>query len=286
MANEQLKDALRQAGMTPEQFAEIIQVDPKTVQRWLAGRTPYPRHRHTIAQALDVPEHELWPGAVAPPTDTSSNGQTSAAGTEVTGTWGYLDDPGTPDPADVIANSDGPIDLLENGLAGISLDRAITQALSDHASAERPARIITPVPGWRLETLIGNPHIQIIVIDPDFTANHTLLRAGDTMLLSFDLAGAADWPAPLLTLTRQPEGLFERLLDHLDLLCEEPEKIITQPEELDIYRTNAGEDEQGEEEYELERPDERENTPGYADDLPFAEQLEPPRRWPGRPPEN
>ncbi|MBV9363196.1 MAG: helix-turn-helix transcriptional regulator [Solirubrobacterales bacterium] len=53
MADTNLKDALRRAGMTPEEFAEVVGVDPKTVQRWVAGSTtPYPRHRATIARAL------------------------------------------------------------------------------------------------------------------------------------------------------------------------------------------------------------------------------------------
>jgi len=52
MTDTNLKNALRRAGMTPEEFAEIVQVDPKTVQRWVAGTTiPYPRHRATIARA-------------------------------------------------------------------------------------------------------------------------------------------------------------------------------------------------------------------------------------------
>lgn len=62
MANENLKSALKNAGMTPEEFASIIQVDPKSVQRWIAGTTtPYPRHRAKISRALDIAEHELWP---------------------------------------------------------------------------------------------------------------------------------------------------------------------------------------------------------------------------------
>jgi len=39
MANEQLKNALRRAGLTPEKFAEVVRVSPKTVGRWLAGTT-------------------------------------------------------------------------------------------------------------------------------------------------------------------------------------------------------------------------------------------------------
>jgi transcriptional regulator with XRE-family HTH domain len=44
-----------------EQLAEAVQVDPKTVQRWLKGRVPYHRHRWAIAGVLDEDEHYLWP---------------------------------------------------------------------------------------------------------------------------------------------------------------------------------------------------------------------------------
>jgi DNA-binding transcriptional regulator YiaG len=37
MANENLEDALRSAGLTSEQFAQVIDVDPQTVQRWVSG---------------------------------------------------------------------------------------------------------------------------------------------------------------------------------------------------------------------------------------------------------
>ncbi|MFC0550492.1 XRE family transcriptional regulator [Planotetraspora thailandica] len=36
-------------------------MDPKTVNRWLKGRIPYPRHRWAIADLLQVDEADLWP---------------------------------------------------------------------------------------------------------------------------------------------------------------------------------------------------------------------------------
>jgi lambda repressor-like predicted transcriptional regulator len=60
--NERLRRAVFDARMTPEQLAHKIQVDPKTVQRWIAqGRIPYPVHQHAVAVAVGVPEQELWP---------------------------------------------------------------------------------------------------------------------------------------------------------------------------------------------------------------------------------
>lgn len=67
MPNERLRDALLRNGFTPDQVAKAINVDPKTVERWITkGRAPYPKHRHAIAAMVRESEHYLWPDAVAP----------------------------------------------------------------------------------------------------------------------------------------------------------------------------------------------------------------------------
>src|SRR5207244_13422196 len=45
MANERLRSAMAKAGKDIANLADATAVDPKTVQRWLAGRVPHPRHR-------------------------------------------------------------------------------------------------------------------------------------------------------------------------------------------------------------------------------------------------
>src|SRR5690349_15942871 len=67
MANERLRDALQRNGLTYEQVSKVTGVDHKTVERWVTkGRTPYPRHRNTIASLVRETETYLWPDAVAP----------------------------------------------------------------------------------------------------------------------------------------------------------------------------------------------------------------------------
>lgn len=66
MANERLREALLGSGITPDALATKLQVDPKTVERWITkGRTPHPKHRHKIAAKVGESEHYLWPGAVS-----------------------------------------------------------------------------------------------------------------------------------------------------------------------------------------------------------------------------
>jgi len=66
MANVRLRAALDKAGVTSEQVARHAEVDPKTVQKWLAGRTPHPRHRWAVADMVDEDEQFLWPDARRP----------------------------------------------------------------------------------------------------------------------------------------------------------------------------------------------------------------------------
>ena len=38
MANERLRTALLQRGVTPTDLADTVGVDPKTIERWIGGR--------------------------------------------------------------------------------------------------------------------------------------------------------------------------------------------------------------------------------------------------------
>jgi DNA-binding transcriptional regulator YdaS (Cro superfamily) len=164
MANDNLKDALRTAGLTSEQFAQIIDVDPKTVQRWVSGRTPYPRHRATIARALDLTEHELWPDDVPSPASTPRLvGQTHTSG-DVIASWGRHTDPGAPDLVAFITNAVDEVDLLDNGrgLAGMP---GLTDALLAQAHGGCQIRVLTPSPSSEMAPLIGSDQIELCVFE-------------------------------------------------------------------------------------------------------------------------
>lgn len=66
MSNERLRDAMMSANLTPDEIAPRLNVDPKTVERWITtDRVPYPRHRHKLAVILHKSEAYLWPSAVS-----------------------------------------------------------------------------------------------------------------------------------------------------------------------------------------------------------------------------
>lgn len=60
--NQRLRTVMIQRGVSPEDLASACNVDPKTVERWVAkGRVPHRRHRWAAAQHLGVDESHLWP---------------------------------------------------------------------------------------------------------------------------------------------------------------------------------------------------------------------------------
>lgn len=66
MPNDRLREALMRSGLTPESAAEELEVNAKTVERWITqDRVPYPRHRHKITALVRESESYLWPDAVS-----------------------------------------------------------------------------------------------------------------------------------------------------------------------------------------------------------------------------
>jgi transcriptional regulator with XRE-family HTH domain len=65
MPNERLRALLLERQVTPAKLAEAVQVDPKTIERWIiAGRVPYRRHRYAVAAFFGVDESYIWPEAL------------------------------------------------------------------------------------------------------------------------------------------------------------------------------------------------------------------------------
>ena len=65
MPNERLRALLLERGETPDKLAEAVEVDPKTVERWITkGRTPYRAHRYAVAAFFGVDESYIWPDAL------------------------------------------------------------------------------------------------------------------------------------------------------------------------------------------------------------------------------
>ncbi|QFU94074.1 hypothetical protein YIM_44715 [Amycolatopsis sp. YIM 10] len=63
MANDRLRTAMLAANLTVETLAAKVDVDPKTVDRWISNedRRPHRATRHKLTELLGVREADLWP---------------------------------------------------------------------------------------------------------------------------------------------------------------------------------------------------------------------------------
>jgi lambda repressor-like predicted transcriptional regulator len=65
-SNERLRAAVLESGLAMEDVARQAGMDPKTLERAIAGRTPHPRNRHALAAVLQSDPTELWPDSYGP----------------------------------------------------------------------------------------------------------------------------------------------------------------------------------------------------------------------------
>jgi hypothetical protein len=59
--NDTLRRALADARLDEASVSTALGVDPKTVHRWIMGRTPQRRFRWDLADLVSRHEHDLWP---------------------------------------------------------------------------------------------------------------------------------------------------------------------------------------------------------------------------------
>jgi transcriptional regulator with XRE-family HTH domain len=64
--------AISEANMTAEEVAERVEVDARTVARWMSGRVPTARNRVALCRLLGATAADLWPD-LAPQLGDSSN---------------------------------------------------------------------------------------------------------------------------------------------------------------------------------------------------------------------
>lgn len=223
--NEILCRALLRARLSDEDVAARLEVDPKTVRRWLDGRVPYLRHRWAIALLVGMDESELWPQlrgvrsrpgevvAIYPRRD-SVTAETwirlfGSAGREV----GVL-----ADSAFVLAEDSGLLDVLaERARAGV---RARV-CLADPFMSERSARDLD---GAVADSLVAG--IREALGPAEFRLHrvgnyNTICFADDDLMVVQQVYGVPAGEAPVLRLRRAVGGemvraylgSFERIWD-------------------------------------------------------------------------
>jgi hypothetical protein len=268
VANENLRVALERAGLAADDLAQIVQVDVRTVRRWLSGGTPYPRQRGKVARALDTTEQHLWPHIPATPAPDRAAPPRPA---DVLTGYPSADDLAVPDWKTLMRDATDRIELLGDTLTGILDTPGVPDLLAAKATNGCHVRILLTHPGPQLAGVADRPGIEIRILHAP--AHHALHRFDDQLLLTLHLGGKDPDRAPILHLRRTaPAGIFDRLTDHYNDLWENgstpinPELDLTPDDDEEVVAS------------EPERPA-RDQTAARRKDASAPR----PRHWPRRP---
>lgn len=235
MGNERLAATVTRSGVTLEQVARNVDVDPKTVQRWLAGRTPHARHRYAMAELLGESEEFLWPGAHRRPADALG------ATAEVVSAYPHRADLNTDRWWDLFRAAGAQIDLLgytlyflphqhpqlvellaEKCEQGCRVRVALADPQSEHVRRrdEEEHEAITLVPRIQSTLEAFDPLLDCRNADlrfQDAPLYNSIFRFDDQMLVTPHLYGMPGRSAPLLHLRRLgPSGVFSRFSAHFE----------------------------------------------------------------------
>lgn len=147
MANERLRALLLERRVTTAELAEAVQVDAKTVERWIvAGRVPYRKHRYNVAAFFGVDETYIWPDAL------DNEQVTSASESEIVAvypyrravprdTWGHL-----------FSQAEREIGILAYSCYFLAEDAGLRQLIGERARA-----------GVRVRILLGDPESPFVL---------------------------------------------------------------------------------------------------------------------------
>lgn len=273
MANQHLRQALLNAGITADQLAEIIPVDIRTVRRWLAGGTPYPRQRHKVARALDTPEHQLWPTILSAPAPAAHPSDLIAAYPTTTAL-------GVPDWKTLMRESTQRIWLLADIVEPILGTAGVPQLLIAKAGHGCQIRLLLSHPNHHLVPLLATAAIEIHILDEP--PGYTIHRYDQELLLAIYLLEEGDEQSPLLHLRRvAPIGLHDRLSNHYQHLWEHASQPIDPDRDIPDEHQDQPEQQPAPGELTAATTSDPSLSPTIANSDPSTR----PRRWPRRPPQ-
>lgn len=251
MANERLRTAMANAGKDVAALADATAVDPKTVQRWLAGRVPHPRHRWAITRLVGEEEGYLWPAARP---DLSPGAEATS---EIVAAYAHRVDVPKDKWSELLATSRRNVDILGYAFLffpeqHIDLAKVIAKScdggcrvriavadpdgehLADRDALEQlngtlAARIRMTLS--HLKPLLDLPDVQVRYHDVHLY--NAIYRFDDQMIVTPYLYRAHGFQHPALHVRRLgPYGLFASFLDQFEAIWQEarvsaPEGLLT-----------------------------------------------------------
>jgi hypothetical protein len=236
MANERLRVAMTAVGLALDQVAAKVEVDPKTVERWVTtGRVPHRTHRRLMAQLVGRDEAYLWPDIIDDAQSQRASEQELVrfypSRAAVPGVlWRSLLD-GTTEAVEIFvyagqflidAHPDLPGLLTQKARSGTRVrlllgdpdcEAVRRRGEEEGIGADLAARIRLSLAGVR--PALSAPGVEVRLHDS--TLYCSTYRFDDDMFVNTHILGAPAAHAPVLHLHRMPGGrLFERYLAGFD----------------------------------------------------------------------
>ncbi|MFI6640131.1 helix-turn-helix domain-containing protein [Streptomyces sp. NPDC050504] len=235
MSNERLRSALLAQGLTVQELADAIEVNPKTVERWITqGKVPYRRHQYAAATVLKVDVTTLW--------DDSRTAESAMdlSKAEIVTVYPHRHMVPTDLWREMYARAAAHIDVLVYAGLWLSEDPKFLDLLRSKVQGNTQVRILLGDPdcaaveqrgvdeghrimGGKIRNALMNyrplfkSHPEIGFRLHDATLYNSLFRADDEMLVNTHVYGIGAYMAPVLHLRRLPGGgLFDTYANSIE----------------------------------------------------------------------
>ncbi|MGW0945196.1 XRE family transcriptional regulator [Streptomyces sp. NPDC002623] len=244
MSNERLRSALLARGMTVQGLAEAIEVNPKTVERWITqGKVPYRRHQYATAAVLKVDVTSLWDDGRT--IDSATDLSKAEIGTVYphrhtvpSGLW-----------REIYGRAQKSLDVLVYSGLFLSEDPLFHDLLKAKVAAGARVRILLGDPGSAAvqqrgideghRIMDGKIRNAMVLYRPlmrshpdigfrlhDSTLYNSIYRADDEMLVNPHVYGIGAYLAPVLHLRRLADGgLFDTYVNSIEHTWENARQI-------------------------------------------------------------
>jgi DNA-binding transcriptional regulator YdaS (Cro superfamily) len=228
-----LARALSGVGLDTADIATRLCVDPKTVQRWMTGRVPYPRHRAALVELTGWTERDLWPQTrrtvdpeAAADEIRTAYAHRSAVPTEA---WRYLfehaeHEIGILAYSSLFLAEDAAAQrvLCDKARAGIRIRIALGDAAGQHIARRGADEGIDTLAGARVRNalilyrpLAIEPGVELRLHDT--TLYNSIYRADDNLLINTHIYGRPASGSPVIHLRRTSDnGMAATYLDSFE----------------------------------------------------------------------
>src|SRR4051794_19527847 len=247
MANERLRRAILDAGLSATDVAAQVGTDAKTVERWIAnGRIPHPRNRAATSRALGIDELVLWP-------ELAETRARAVAGSEVLqvfphrgavppGSW-YELVAGATEHIDVLVfaglfladgRADLPALLLAKAEAGVSVRLLLGdpdgEAVARRGAEEGVGKALAARIQLSMTFLETVLETAVEVREHDTTLYNSIYRFDDEMLVNMHTYGAQAAQSPVMHIRRIAGGrLFPHYLESFEKVWELSRPVGARP---------------------------------------------------------